>query len=331
MRETEEGKRAQGGEIEAGGIQGFPRRLIWLLVGLTVGWGFNWPVMKIILSEMPPMHFRLVCLVFGAVGLFVIARAGGLSVRMPPGQWPRVVAIGLVYMGGWNIGAVYGVKLMASGRAAILGYTMPAWGAVLSPLFLGEKLTWRCILGVILAMGGVLLLLGNEFQAVGRSPLGAACMLGAALCWAVSTMMVKRWRIQLPTASFAAWQMVFGVIPILAVALTIEQGTFNPFALTLWPMLGVFYNIFIAYIFCYWAWTKMALLAPLAVSSLAVMMTPIVGVFSSMLLLGERPVWQDYAALVLVVASLCTVLVPPRRACLLGDALSRDSAGARTS
>jgi drug/metabolite transporter (DMT)-like permease len=42
------------------------------------------------------------------------------------------------------------------------------------------------------------------------------------------------------------------------------------------------------------------------------MMTPVVGVFSGMLLLGEAPHWQDYAALVLVVASLATVLRPPK-------------------
>jgi drug/metabolite transporter (DMT)-like permease len=43
------------------------------------------------------------------------------------------------------------------------------------------------------------------------------------------------------------------------------------------------------------------------------MMIPVIGVFSGMLLLGENPHWQDYAALVLVVASLATVLLPPRR------------------
>ena len=42
------------------------------------------------------------------------------------------------------------------------------------------------------------------------------------------------------------------------------------------------------------------------------MMTPVVGVFSGMLLLGETPQWQDYAALFLVVTALATVLMPAR-------------------
>jgi len=77
-------------------------------------------------------------------------------------------------------------------------------------------------------------------------------------------------------------------------------------------MLGVLYNLFVVFIFCYWAWMKIALMAPVGVSSLSVMMIPAVGVFSGMLLLGETPRWQDYAALVLVVTSLATVLMPAR-------------------
>jgi drug/metabolite transporter (DMT)-like permease len=42
-------------------------------------------------------------------------------------------------------------------------------------------------------------------------------------------------------------------------------------------------------------------------------MIPVVGVFSGMWLLGEKPHWQEYAAMVLVIASLGTVLIPPRR------------------
>jgi drug/metabolite transporter (DMT)-like permease len=158
----------------------------------------------------------------------------------------------------------------------------------------------------------LLLLLGEEIQAVGRSPLGAILMVGAAISWAIGTIMMKRWPVSLPVSTFTAWQLLISVPPIILFAIAFESGTFNPFALSLWPMLGVFYNVFVVFIFCYWAWTKIALIAPVGISSLSVMMTPVVGVFSGMLLLGETPHWQDYAALVLVVASLATVLMPTK-------------------
>jgi drug/metabolite transporter (DMT)-like permease len=292
--------------------QTFPPRLLWLLVGLTLGWGLNWPIMKLVIREMAPMHFRTMCLVGGAVGLFSLARMSGLPIRVPAGQWPRLVALGLVNMTCWNILAICGVSLMASGRAAILGYTMPAWGVLISAWLLGEPLTRRRAFGVGLGIVGMLVLMGSEVQAVGRSPVGALCMILAALTWAMATVMLKRWPVDLPTSSLTAWQMVIGVVPILAIALAVERGPFNPFALSLWPMLGSFYNILVAFVFCYWAWTKIAIEAPVGVSSLAVMMVPVVGVFSGVLVLGETPHWQDYAALVLVVGSVATVLVSPR-------------------
>jgi len=292
----------------------FPPQLVGLLIGLTLGWGFNWPVMKIVLSEMEPMRFRTLCLLFGATGLFTIARINGLPIRAPRGQWPRMIAIALVNMTGWNILAIYGIRLMASGRAAILGYTMPMWSVMLSTWLLKEPFTRRRALGTALGFSGLLLLLGEEVQAVGRSPLGAILMITAAFCWASGTVMMKRWPVSLPTSSFTAWQMLIGVTPIAIIALTLESGTFNPFKLSLWPMLGALYNLVVTFNFCYWAWTKIALVAPVGVSSLSVMTIPVVGVFSGMLLLGETPHWQDYAALVLVVGSLATVLLPAKGA-----------------
>ena len=290
----------------------FPPRLLGLLIGLTLGWGINWPMMKLAVTEMSPMRFRTLCLVAGASGLFAMARAGGLRLRVPAGQWPRLMTIALFNICGWNIFAIYGISLMASGRAAILGYTMPVWSVPLSVWLLGERFTRRRALGVALGLSGMLFLLGGEIRAVGRSPLGALCMIGAAFTWALGTVIMKRWPVDLPASSLIAWQMVVGMPPILAIALLAEQGPFNPFALSTGPLLGVLYNLAVAFNFCYWAWTKIAILAPVGVSSLSVMMIPVVGVFSSVLVLGEAPNWSDYAALVLVVGSLATVLLPSK-------------------
>ena len=161
--------------------QTFPPRLIGLLAALTLAWGSNWPVMKIVLSEMPPMHFRTLCLLFGGIGLFIVARLSGGPLRVPDGQWPRLIALALVNMTGWNFFVVHALRLMGSGRAAILGFTMPVWSIPLSAWLLGEPITTRRGLGIGLGLGGMLLLLGSEIQAVGRSPLGAVLMIGAAV------------------------------------------------------------------------------------------------------------------------------------------------------
>jgi len=296
----------------------FPPQLIGLLAALTLGWGFNWPMMKIALTEMAPMHFRTWCLAAGAIGLFAIARANRLPMRVPSGQWGRLAVIALANMTCWNIFAIYGIPLLPSGRAAILGYTMPVWSVPLSVWLLKEPLTGRRVLGMTLGFAGMLALLGGELQAVERSPLGALLLVAAAISWALGTVMIKRWPVGLPVSSFTAWQMTIGGLPILAIALFVEPGSFDLLALSTGPLLATLYNMFVAFIFCFWAWMKIARGATVGASSIAVLMTPVVGVFSGMAVLGEQPSWLDYAALVLVTLSIATVLVPRRGSAATG-------------
>ncbi len=291
----------------------FPPRLVGLLAVLTLAWGFNWPMIKLALAGMAPMHFRTLCLVVGAAGLFAMAAAGKVEWRVPRAEWGRLVLIALFNITGWNVLAVYGVALMDSGRAAILGYTMPVWSVLASTWLLGERFTLRRAFGVALGMGGMALLLSSELHALERAPLGALYMIGAAILWAIGLVLTRKWAATRPATSYTAWQMVIGVVPILALALLAEDGSFNPFALAPGPMAGVFYNLIVAFIFCHWAWMKIVQSAPAGVSSLASLMVPVVGVFSGALVLGETPRPADYAALVLVVGALATVLVPPRR------------------
>lgn len=300
--------------MNTGHRETLPPQLLGLLVALTLAWGFNWPMIKLALSGMAPMHFRSLCLLAGAVVLFAMAAAGGVEWRVPRRDWGRLALISLFNLTGWNIFSVYGVAMMASGRASILGYTMPMWSVLLSTWMLGERFTARRALGVALGMGGMGLLLAAEFQAMQRAPLGALCMVAAAISWAVGVVLLRKWASGAPATSYTAWQMVIGVLPILALALLVEEGTFNPFALAPGPMAGVLYNMLIAFAFCYWAWMKIVQSAPAGVSSLASLMVPVVGVFSGALVLGETPRWSDYAALCLVVGSLATVLIPPRGA-----------------
>jgi drug/metabolite transporter (DMT)-like permease len=202
---------------------------------------------------------------------------------------------------------------------------MPMWTVLLGTWVLKEPFTRRRAIGVALGMAGMLLLLGAELQAVGRAPAGALFMIGAAVGWAVAIVLIRKWPTSLPTTTFTAWQMVVGVVPILLLALFAEDGSFNVLALAPGPMTGVLYNMFIAFGFCYWAFTKIAQTAPAGVSGLSSLMVPVVGVFSGAVVLGETPRWSDYAALVLVVGSLATVLIPARP--VAAPATARPTAG----
>jgi drug/metabolite transporter (DMT)-like permease len=288
-----------------------PRRLWWVLASLTLAWGFNWTALKVALSEVPPWTFRSMCLGFGAAVLFAALRAGGQRIVMPTGQWTRLCALALLNITSWNMLVAFGVGLIPSGRAAILAYTMPLWAVPLSVLVLGERVTQQKLVGLALGLGGLALLLVESFSGFGRAPLGALLVVGAAITWAFGTVLQKRYPVRLPVGLYTAWIMLIGGVPIFVGAVILEDwNSLNDVGVAAW--LGTAYNVFIAFAFAHWAWIKIATSVPVSVFSISMLLIPVVGVVSGMLFLGERPSWAEYAALVLVLAALLTVLRPRR-------------------
>lgn len=287
-----------------------PRSLLFLLAALTLAWGLNWPMMKLAVTELPVWSFRTLGIGAGSVGLFAIARAQGLRIRVPEGQWKRLIFSSLFNVTGWNLLIGYGVLMLPSGRSAILAYTMPLWTVMLSALFLHEAFTIRKTAGVVLGMGAVALLLAAEFAHMRSAPNGALLIIGAAMSWATGTVIMKRFPTDLPTTSFVAWQLALGGLPVIAGALLFEWRTWQPISHA--AAAGLLYNMLVASLFCHWAWFKIATNAPASIAALSTMMIPVVGVFSGMLVLGEQPQWQEYVSLILVTMALATVLIPAR-------------------
>jgi drug/metabolite transporter (DMT)-like permease len=285
---------------------------MWILLAmLTLGWGFNWPLMKMTLAELPVWTFRGLCVGSGAIGLFIIARANRQAISVPRNQWGWLVVISICNVTLWNVLIGYGLRMLPAGRSAILAYSMPVWAVLLSVFILHEKLTRRRILGLLLGMAGMAVLLGGELSIMRTSPLGALLVLGGAISWALGTVLMRRHPTTVSTTALTAWQLLIGGLPIMLGALVIDWGDWRPIGTA--ATVGLVYNMTFVFIFCYWAWFKIATTAPPGVSSLSTLMIPIVGVFSGIWLLGETPQWQEYAALVLVIASLATVLIPPGR------------------
>ena len=125
--------------------------------------------------------------------LFLALRAGGQRLVLPTGQWGRLWLLALLNITSWNMLVAFGVGMIPSGRAAILAYTMPVWAVPLSVWLLGERITRRKLLGLALGMGGLALLLGEAFVSLGAAPLGSLLVLGAALSWALGTVLQKRY------------------------------------------------------------------------------------------------------------------------------------------
>jgi len=283
-----------------------------VLIGITLVWGFNWTAMKVAISQVAPFTFRTFCLAAGSAVLFAALRASGQPLAIPRDQWKRLALIAFFSITCWNVLVVFGLRLIPSGRAAILAYTMPALAIPLSVWLLRERMNARKLLGLALGMAGMALLLAEEFTNLAGAPLGALLVLGAASTWALGTVLQKKFPVRAPVAALTAWMMLLGGVPIYIGALL-----FDDFAalkeVSLWPGLAVAYNVLFSFAWAHWAWIKLATSVSVTTFSLAMLMTPVVGVLSGMLFLGERPGWPEFGALGLVLASLATVVIPVRK------------------
>ena len=285
--------------------QRLPRQGLILLALLSLGWGLNWAVMKVVISEVPPLYFRAVCLIVGGLGLLALARLTGGAVRVPTGQWGRLALLSLCNIVGWNVFAIYGVALLPSGRAALLGYTMPLWGALLSVWLLGEKVTVRRLISLGLGLAGIVALLGGSVDGMLAAPLGVACMIVAAWSWALGIVLLKRLPVTLPTTALTGWLMLIGGLPILCAAVPLETARLAwP---SFWPAFGLVYNVFIAFMFCYWAWNRIMQMVPVTVSSLSSLSTPLIGVLGGVIFLGEPLGWREIVASLLIVGAVGSV------------------------
>jgi drug/metabolite transporter (DMT)-like permease len=283
-----------------------------LLCVLTLIWGLNWPIMKIGVADFPVFTFRSATMVGGLAVFALIARVQGHSLRIPRPYWREVAWLGATNMAAWYALSILGVKLLASGRAAILGYTLPVWVALIGLLLYGERHGVRLVLALVAAAIGVGLLLANELQAMAGSPLGTFCMLAAAASWGFGVHLLRRRRQPTPLVVLSFWMMAGSLAFCALLSLVFERGQW-----VRWPHAGewasIAFNIVLAFGVAQLLWFRLASTLPPLVSALSVMMIPVVGVLSGLLMLGERPGWTDLAALAAILVAIGATLIPPTR------------------
>jgi drug/metabolite transporter (DMT)-like permease len=284
-----------------------------LLVALTITWGVNWPMMKLALLEVPPWTFRSLCLVIGGGALLALAWASGGPMSVPVRRLPALALVSLFNITGWHLFSAYALLHTGSGRAAIIGYTMPLWASLLGLWVLRTRPTPRQVAALLLGMAALGLLIIKDFGALGAAPIGALLMLGAALCWAIGTVLVKKFEWgRLTITALTGWQQLIGGVPIVIGWWLLEPMP-DLGALSLPAALGLAYAVFVAMIFCQTAFFKLLSLLPVHVAAISVLPVPVVGVVSSAMLLAEPVGPAEIAALALVVGGLFLLVRPADR------------------
>ena len=285
-----------------------------LLVPLTLAWGLNWPVMKLGVTDYPPITFRALSLWLGVPVLGGVLLAMKVPFRIPRRHWPELLVLGATNMFVWHVCIIVALKELSSGRAAILGYTMPIFSALLGAWLFGTRLAGRAWLGVGAAALGVALLLWHAIAGMSGKPGYMALALFAAATWALGTQLLRRTRVPVPTLAISFWMTTLTAVVMTVLAVLLERPQWKAPSAPTWA--AIVYNAVLIFGFAHAAWFALARELPPIASTLSVMLIPVLGVFSGALWLGEVLHWQDWAAVALMVAAIAAVLSPaaPRTA-----------------
>ena len=283
-----------------------------LLIAVIIGWGTSWPFLKIGLSEIPPWTYRGLISPTAAIFIFSTGLFLKKDMTVPPGQWKQLILAASLNVMIWHIFSAWGIRLLGSGQASIIAYTMPLWAVVFSMMFVGERPTAQRLLGLFLGLIGLGTLTVGEFGIFTIAPLGTTFMVIAAISWGAGTAVQKRVNWQMSAIALAGWQLLLGGVPITIIAFFLERDQWLAIAQTISPaaiwstILVLVYPI----IFCWFAWFRIVKEVPVSVSTVSIMLVPVIGVYSGNLILDEPISWHEVGGLLLVCSALALVLLP---------------------
>lgn len=287
-----------------------PRRGYALLIAVICGWGLAWPLIKTGLNEIPPWAYRGLMLPAAGIITLLLARLAGERVRLPSGQWAPFLLSTFLNITCWVSFSTLGLRLMGSGHASIIAYTMPLWAMVAAVLVTGERPTLQRYAGLACGLVGLGILLSGDLGAMAESPFGVALMLASAITWGIGTVVHKRVAWQLGALTLTGWMILIGSLPITAIALAGDIWVLKPISMAaVWSTVFV---LLISTVFCWWAWFRVVTMAPVVVSTVGIMMVPVMAVIGGGLILDEPVGPRELTALGFVIVAIALVLMPQR-------------------
>jgi drug/metabolite transporter (DMT)-like permease len=285
-----------------------PAGLMFLAI-TSVGWGFNWPVTKYLLSELPPLTLRGVTGVIGALLLAAFALIRRENLRVAQGQWPRLVMAAFLNVTGWMVLMGLALLWLPASEAALIAYTMPVWASLIAWPVLGERPTVLRTIALLMAFAGLGSIMGgNGLEASAAKLPGIVMALAGALGFAIGTVLAKKMPLKLPPIPAAAWQIGLGCFPVAVAGLLLETTHLDDVTALGWQLL--FYSTVGQFCIAYVAWFAALARLPASVAAIGTMAVPVIGVVASAIALHEPLGPGQIAALVFTLAAVVLATRP---------------------
>lgn len=230
-------------------------------------WGSGYYVTQAYLPPDRPLFGAAVrALPFGLILLALRPRA------LSGVWWWRTAALGVLNFSAFFVLIFVAAYRLPSGVAATLTATSPLAVMLLAWMLIGERPRAASIAAAIVGIAGVAVLVLRG--GVLLDPLGVMASLAAVGCSSLGFVLVKAWRPPVDLLPFTAWQLIFGGIVLVPVALVVE-GPPPPLDL---PALGGFaYLGIVGTVLAYVVWFRGLQTVSAAAVSLIGLLNPVAG------------------------------------------------------
>jgi drug/metabolite transporter (DMT)-like permease len=193
-------------------------------VALCLIWSSTWLAIKFGLRDLPPVSFVAIRFVIAVAVLLAISIGRVPLLPRDRGDFKLLGYTG-VLMFAVNYALLFWAELyVSSGLSAVLQATIPIFGMVFAHFIIpSEPLRGARIAGALVATGGVALICSRLLDFGGLLAFwgGVAIVFGAAGA-AFSNVLLKARAVKLAPAMIAAWQMIFGLVPLLIAGFVLE-------------------------------------------------------------------------------------------------------------
>ena len=278
-----------------------------LLILLILVWSSVWSLFKIAVEEIPPLSFRVITGLPASILLFFLAFRSTKSLSVHKTSWKPLILISIFNVTVWQVLMLYGLDLLGGGRAAVLAYTMPVWATISAAVIGHEKINTSVTVALFCGMIGIFSL--SLGIGVIDNVLGLALTLLAGLSWGIGTMIVKYGGFRSNGMLIAGWQQFIGILPIIPFALYFDNNQFgNP---NFVHFLIVIFAIFFSSAYTYWAYYTVLQKFSVNVTSISIMMVPVLAIFIDYFFMDLKLTKFDLIAVLFIIVSIYVAAKKP--------------------
>ncbi|KKB06857.1 hypothetical protein VE25_20480 [Devosia geojensis] len=284
------------------------RDVLLALVVVTI-WGINFTVIKLSVTELPPILAAALRFLFAAVpAVFFVPR--------PKASWTLVVGYGLLM--GFALYALLNMSIylgMPASLSSVVLQVQAIFTILLAFAFLGERPRKLQLVGSAVAFAGIAVI--GLARSEGAALFPFLLTIAAAFAWGGANIVSKKAGATNMVA-FTVWGNLVAPLPLLLLSLVLDgpQAVLTALSHPTWEVAGII--AFLAYpttLFGFAVWSGLLQRHPAASVAPFTLLVPVAGMASGMLVLGERVAAIDIAGGVLILFGLALIVMRfPKRA-----------------